>query len=84
VLLNGIVGIFQEVSEGRILTESSAPLFLPDENGPLSKEVRSLSICEANVEVSIVVLVRGKRKPYLKVPDDKKVSMLLRMGLLKY
>ena len=54
-------------------TELSGSLFLPDENGPLSKEVSSSSIREANVEVSKVVLATGKRKPYLKVPDDKKV-----------
>ena len=41
-----------EYFKRRAKTESSAPVFLPDENGPLSKEVPSSSIREANVEVS--------------------------------
>ena len=61
-----------EYFKRRAKTESSAPVFLPDENGPLSKEVPSSSIREANVEVSKALQARGKRKPYLRVPDDKK------------
>ena len=54
-------------------TKSSTSVILPDENGPLCKDVLPFSIREVNLEVSeILETVAGKRKPYLKVSPEKK------------
>ena len=51
-------------------------MVLPDDNGLLSKEIPSSSIREANEEVSKALQVTGKRKPYLRIPDDKKAIIV--------
>ena len=67
-----LLGYFKKRASTSPGGSSTKVVVLPDQNGPISKEIPFLQIREANEEVSKVLEAAGKCKPYLKVPDNKK------------
>ena len=56
--------------------KDSCQISLPNSTGPLSKEVDSAAIEEANKEVTAVIAnTGGKRKPYLKLTDEQRATI---------